>query len=976
MLRRSKLNEYQFLLIVLGIILIFVLLIKFFTEVLWFQEVDYLSVFLKKLFWQLLLGFSIGLFSLWFLFNNLSFAQQWKWDFYQKEDSYSRHINWRIQKPQKTAMIPQFLAMRFPWLLMLVGGISFWLGLIILGYTQIIRRVWVPDFYLPNIRASQSTPFTFFWLSQVGQDLLADGWKLSVVITITILLLLRIKWTLRAISVLLSLLFGLLFALNWEVILKFFNATLFKEIDPQFGKDISFYIFTIPFWQLLDSWIEGLLLTSILSVSLIYLLSADSLSQGKFPGFSREQLRHLSFLWGSLMAFLALRHILERYQLVYSSTGIVYGASYTDIHVQQYVEISLAIIALFCSIWFFWKAIKGKNLFRSIYSSLSREKSIYLSLIPIILYFFVIIGGMILRESVQKIIVEPNELEREKPYIKRSISGTRKAFSLDRIEAKIFNPIGDLTARNLEENELTINNISLWNSNPLLEANRQLQQIRLYYKFPDADVDRYPIQIQLTKLQDDPFISEKQQVIIAARELDYTALPKTARTWVNEHLVYTHGYGFTLSPVNLADQGGLPYYFVKDIGTAAQPGALRTSSKLIQQSIPIGKPRIYFGELTSNYIMTSTKIGEFDFPNGDENSYNFYDGTGGIDLGSSLKRWLFAAYLQDWQMLFTRNFTPQTKLLFRRNITERVKAIAPFLNYDQNPYLVAADISSEAQISNNSKLFWIIDGYTISDRYPYSDPGKDNLNYIRNSVKVVIDAYNGDVNFYIADEQDPIIQTWKKIFPELFKPLAAMPENLQIHIRYPDDFFSIQSEHLLTYHMIDPQVFYNREDQWQIPQEIYGNEQQDVKPYHLIMKLPGEASEEFVLLQPYTPTSRPNLIGWLAARSDTPNYGKLLLYQFPKQQLVFGPNQIEALINQNPSISQQISLWNREGSKVLQGNLLIIPIEQSLLYVEPLYIVADQNGLPTLAKVIVIYGNKIVMEDTLEESLEEIFGAW
>ncbi|GFE70936.1 UPF0182 family protein [Chroococcus sp. FPU101] len=973
MLRRTKFHQYQILLIVLGTILTLGLLSKFIAEILWFEEVNYLSVFLKKLFWQLLLGLSVGLFSLWFLLSNLQSAQEWKWNVVPQPNTEPSFLERKSQPVGKSAMIPQILELRFLWFLIVVGAISIWLGLTILGYFQIIRRAWTPDFYLPNIRASQSTPFTLFWLHQVGQDLIKDVRKLSLVITFVSFVLIKPKWVLRIVAVLMSVLFGFLFALNWEVILKFINGTSFNLLEPQFNQDISFYIFTIPVWQLLASWIEGLLLTAILAVSLIYLLSADSLAQGKFPGFSNEQMRHLCVLWGSLMFFLALRHLLERFQLVYSTTGVVYGASFTDVYIQQYLEISLFLIALFCCLFFYWRAITGKNLLKKVFYFLPYKRSLTLILIPVAFYFSCIIFGFILRDSVQRIIVEPNELEKEKIFISRSISSTRTAFALNRIEAKVFNPSGDLTSQILQENELTINNISLWNSRPLLEANRQLQQIRLYYKFPDADIDRYPVQLQTR--QEDEIFKEKQQIIISARELDYTALPESARTWVNNHLVYTHGYGFTLSPVNLAAQGGLPYYFVKDIGTTEEPGALRTSSKLVQESIPIGKPRIYFGELTDNYIFTSTKVKEFDFPNGDENAFNTYDGTGGIKLNSPLKIALFADYLKDWQMLFTRNFTRETKLLFRRNIRERVKAIAPFLNYDQNPYLVAADISNEAQISNNSKLFWIIDGYTISDRYPYSDPGKSNFNYIRNSVKVVIDAYNGDVNFYIADPEDPIIQTWTKIFPELFKPLAAMPKNLQTHIRYPDDLFNAQAERLLTYHMIDPKVFYNREDQWQIPQEIYGTEQQDVKPYHLIMKLPGEKDEEFVLLQPYTPTSRPNLIGWLAARSDTPNYGKLLLYQFPKQQLVFGPNQLEALINQNPTISQQISLWNRAGSKVLQGNLLIIPIEQSLLYVEPLYLVADQNGVPTLAKVIVIYENQIVMQDTLQESLEKIFGS-
>ena len=464
---------------------------------------------------------------------------------------------------------------------------------------------------------------------------------------------------------------------------------------------------------------------------------------------------------------------------------------------------------------------------------------------------------------------------------------------------------------------------------------------------------------------------KKQQVIISARELDYAQVQDIAKTWVNEHLIYTHGYGFTLSPVNQVAEGGLPFYYVKDIGTGVEEtGSLTISDKTIRNSIPIGKPRIYFGELTNPYIMTSTTVRELDYPSGEENVYTVYDGTGGIQIGNYFRRMLFAEYLKDWQMLFAQNFTPDTKLLFRRNVRSRIQEIAPFLNYDRDPYLVAAKTDRQ---NDRDNLYWIVDAYTTSDRYPYSDPGKNSFNYLRNSVKVVVDAYNGNVDFYIADPEDPIIDTWNKIFPQLFKPLTAMPEELRQHIRYPEDLFSIQSERLLTYHMLDPQVFYNREDQWQIPQEIYGTKAQAVAPYYLIMKLPTANEEEFILLHPYTPTSRPNLIAWLAARSDGAEYGKLLLYKFPKQKLIYGPNQIEALINQDPVISQQISLWNREGSRAIQGNLLIIPIEQSLLYVEPLYIEAEENSLPALARVIVVYENQIVMAETLDEGIQAIF---
>ena len=484
-------------------------------------------------------------------------------------------------------------------------------------------------------------------------------------------------------------------------------------------------------------------------------------------------------------------------------------------------------------------------------------------------------------------------------------------------------------------------------------------------------------------------------MFLAARELDYTAVAPEAQTWVNKHLVYTHGYGFTLSPVNTVGVGGLPDYFVKDIGVAAQKGetALEVTSDRIRASIPIGYPRIYYGEVTDADAMTPTKVEEFDYPSGEENVYNTYSGRGGIQIGSMWRRWLFANYLKNWQMALTRNFTPETKLLYRRNINKRVRAMAPFLRYDSDPYLVVAnanlsndDIEKEKDENGNkikpspsatdkspNYLYWIIDAYTASPGYPYSDPGNHEFNYIRNSVKVVIDAYNGSVDFYVAYPSDPIINSWIAIFPGLFKPLDKMPPALRKHIRYPVDLLSIQSERLLTYHMEDPQVFYNREDLWRVPNEIYGSEQQPVAPYYLITKLPTETAEEFILLLPFTPVSRNNLIAWIAGRSDGGNYGKLLLYLFPKQRLVYGPEQIEALINQDPVISEQISLWNRQGSKALQGNLLVIPIEQSLLYVEPLYLEAERNSLPTLIRVIASYENRIVMAESLDLALKALF---
>jgi uncharacterized protein len=942
------------ILLCFGLFILVELAVLVIANSLWFAEIGYLNTFLKQLSWQLGLGWGSAILSLYFIFANLRLAHRLRW---QKvtEDSYP--------------LTPQSPSINLLSLLIIAVGIGAWIGSMLLYYSKLALNLWTPDFNLPNLSSNLTSPLEIVWIRQALSDISNNLWQGVLIALLVGGLLLKTEYFLRAIAVVFSILLSFIVAGKWASFLKYFYEVPFNINDPQYGRDLGFYIFHLPLWQLLELWLSGLGIYTLFAVSLTYLFSAESLSQGKFPGFSRPQLRHLYALWSGLTGLLFFHHLIQRYLLLYSPQGVVYGAGYIDTHVGQFIEIILGIIAGITCIWLGQKAIFGKINRRQLHKRPRRNPVVIIPyLIPVFLYLIVWIIGTILSAGLQRTLVQPNELVRERPYIERSIKFTRAAFSLDKIDAQVFDPQAQLNTEVLEKNHLTIDNIRLWDTNPLLETNRQLQQIRLYYKFPDADIDRYQVQVGSRQQVEERQISEKQQTIIAARELDYNAVPSSANTWVNKHLVYTHGYGFTLSPVNLVSPGGLPYYFVKDIGTNKDEGALQTSSELIDYSIPIGKPRIYYGELTNNYVMTPTTVEELDFPSGDGNVYNTYDGKGGVEIGKGWRRWLFALYLRDWQMLFTQDFTPETRLLMRRDIQNRVQTIAPFLNYDRNPYLVAADVGDD-----NSKLHWIIDAYTISDRYPYSDPGKDKFNYIRNSVKVVVDAYHGTVNFYVTDENDPIIQTWRKIFPHLFKSLAEMPKTLRSHIRYPEDLFTTQGERLLTYHMTDPQVFYNREDQWEIPLEIYGTEQQPVSPYYLIMKLPDADKEEFILLHPYTPSSRQNLIAWLAARSDDTEYGKLLLYQFPKQRLVYGPNQIEALINQDPDISQQISLWNRDGSKVLQGHLLVIPIEQSLLYVEPLYLVAEQNSVPTIARVIVAYQNKIVMEPTLKEALEKLF---
>ncbi len=969
----SKRN-FRIIPILLGLWLIFDLVSRLGAEFLWFDKVGYLSEFILRLVTQFGLWAIAFFTSICFLLGNLTIAKNFQ---HPKAGYINQQLSGKerrffsshtfIDKPVTPGYRYGF---RLRWLLPTILGLTVLVATIVLFYSQQTLNVWYPDIKLP----SEALPFPFWLrliLNVIGlRQFVVSILQLIVLTVVTAAIFIRYEFWLKTIAVFVSLLLGFLISARWINVLEYFSATSFDNKEPLFNRDISFYVFSLPIWELLQFWLLGLFGLGIAAVALTYLRSANSLSEGKFPGFTVKQRLHLDALGCLTMLAIALRYWLLRYQLLYSVLGVNYGASYTDVKVLLPIYTGLSFLALGIAAYLLVRTLdlyKRKN--ESIKRSPYPRQLVYVSV------FFLIMATVavgFLPTVVQKLVVQPNEITREKPYIERTIKLTREAFNLDSIDASTFNPQNNLTASDLRENDLTIGNIRLWDVRPLLQSNRQLQQIRPYYKFPDADIDRYTLKRSL-KSQG----SFKQQTIIAARELDYNDVPDAAKTWVNKHLVYTHGYGFTLSPVNQVAPGGLPYYYIKDIGVenSGNQASLSISNAEIRASIPVANPRIYFGEIANTYVMTGTKTQEFDYPSGNANEFNVYDGQGGISIGSPFRRLMFAEYLKDWQMLLTRNFTPDTKVIFRRNIKQRIKTIAPFLRFDSDPYLVAADGKGTTIDDKPTYLYWIIDAYTTSNRYPYSDPGKNKFNYIRNSVKVVVDAYNGDVSFYIADPTDPIIDTLRKIFPSMFKPLSELPAPLRSHIRYPLDYFSIQSERLLAYHMTDPQVFYNREDLWQIPTEIYGTEQQQVQPYYLITKLPTAQKEEFILLLPFTPTQRRNLIAWLAARSDGQQYGKLLLYEFPKQELVYGIQQIEALINQKPEISEQITLWNREGSRVVQGNLLVIPIEQSLLYVEPIYLEAEENSLPTLVRVIVAYDNEIVMEKTLEDALGVIFDA-
>ena len=1023
----------------IGGLLLLDLLSALLAESFWFESIGYLQIFRTRLLTQGLIALAVFVVSLGWLWHNLSIAQRQVWPSPESE----------IQRPSLPGSL-RMAGLVSPLLLL-----SLTLVASLLHYGRIAVSHWQPNLSL----RSTDLPLPLKFDSQAVWSLLqtwpTQPWQPPLALGLTLLLLVYPALTLRALVLLVSLMFALVLSERWDLLLLALHQLPFNATEPLFHNDVGFYIFSLPLWELLEFWLMGLASLGFLSVALSYLLSADSLSQGYFPGLSARQLRHLCWLGGWLVLAFACGYWLDRYKLLYDPTGATYGASYTSVTVQLPIYTLLSLLALPIAGWLFVRSLRFRNVgagrrlsglpatlpanlppgrtanlpsrlpastatdrvtdpvtdrvadrvtdrvtdrmadldqrlpsYRRYREAILRAGDLAApAIVPAVssvrltplrwglgayLLVALLLGGL-LPLVIQKFVVLPNELQLERPYIERTLALTRQGFNLDQIEVETFSPSGQLTQASLEANNLTIENIRLWDERPLLETNRQLQRIRLYYEFPDADIDRYSLPNAADQIN-------QQQVLIAARELDYSAVPAAAQTWVNQHLVYTHGYGFTVSPVNRVAEGGLPYYFVSGIESVEDPA--------IRSALPVGKPRIYFGEITDNYVMTQTRMEELDYPSGSDNVYNRYDGWDGISLSSFGQRLLYAKHLKDWQMLFTDDFTPQSKLLFRRNINERIKTIAPFLRYDSDPYLVTVDTGDKAwqhrgpqaaqaaQVTSapdESYLYWIIDAYTTSDRYPYSDPLGNDFNYIRNSVKVVVDAYHGAVTFYIADPQDPLIQAWSQVFPSLFRPLSEMPEALRQHTRYPQDYLQVQSNQLMTYHMTDPIVFYNREDQWRAPNEIYGGKTQIVEPYYLIMKLPIATSEEFVLLRPFTPAQRNNLIAWLAARSDRDQSGKILLYTFPKQELVFGPEQIEARINQDPVISSQISLWNRQGSRAAQGNLLVIPIEQSLLYVEPLYLIADQNQLPTLVRVIAVYGSRIAMAETLEGALNAIF---
>ena len=720
---------------------------------------------------------------------------------------------------------------------------------------------------------------------------------------------------------------GLRAATRWETVFGYLNAVPFRSTDPVFGRDLSFFVFTLPMWRLLLGWVSTLVTGTIVLTIVIYVLQRSVMLTARGPRLAAGARVHLLVLAALELVVMGVGFWLDQYELVYSPRGVVFGASYTDIHASLPVLRGLAVLAGLCALACL--AQTQRPGFRLVIGGI------------VVLAAGWVVGLGIYPALLQRLRVTPNELAAERPFIAASIRMTRQAYGLDRIQEKEFPADESLDARALERNASTIKNIRLWDHRPLLRTFAQLQEIRTYYKFTDVDNDRYRIG------------GEYRQLMLSARELSYAHLQ--SRIWINEHLTFTHGYGAVVGPVNRITPEGLPEFFVKDIPPRSVDGFPK-----------ITRPDIYFGEISNEYSLVRTRSQELDYPAGDQNVYTTYKGTGGIPISSWARKLLFAVRLGEIKILLSNDLTRESRLMLYRTVGERVRQIAPFFRFDRDPYLV---------ITDDGRMVWMLDGYTATDRYPYSEPVRGIGNYIRNSVKVTIDAYHGTVRFYLADPGDPLVQAYAAGFPGLLQPLEAMPADLRAHIRYPEDLFNIQARKYATYHMEDPQVFYNKEDLWAIPRRTVEGRDREMESYFTIMRLPGEKEEEFILLTLFNPSRRDNMIAWMAARSDPAQYGNLIVYNFPKQKLVYGPRQIDARIDQDPVIAQQLALWGQRGSTIIRGSLLAIPIDQSLIYVQPLYLAASEQGaLPELRRVIVAHGNQIAMEPTLEQSLARIFG--
>lgn len=751
------------------------------------------------------------------------------------------------------------------------------------------------------------------------------------------------------VSVLLSLFFSFGISSSfWMEILKFSNSTSFGVTDPLFNKDIGFYVFKLPLIKEIFSFLTGFLVFLMFSTAVFYIALMTfrpPLTQDDFSEKIRNLRRgnSLDFIQKRVMALatnqilvigivffciVALRSYLSTFELLYSPRGAAYGASYTDVHITLWAY-RIQIVAGILSAVFLYLAY------------LKRKAKIAL-IGPIVLAVVMVLSTGV-EALVQNLVVAPNELSKERKFIERSIKYTRMAYNLDETEEMDFPVSQNLTLEDMRNNPETIRNISINDYRPTREAYNQLQGIRGYYRFNGVDVDRYMID------------GKQTQVFLSAREIDKERLSENAKTWLNRHLKYTHGYGITMSPVNEVTSDGQPKMIIRNVPLVSD-----------YENLKVKRPQIYFGELTNDYAIVNTTEKEFDYPKGDTNSLTTYNGEAGIKL-NLLNKALYSLKNNSFKLFVSSSINSDSKILINRNILDRVKKIAPFLIYDEDPYIVLTD---------EGKLEWIIDGYTVSSQYPYSEPyGNTGINYIRNSFKVTVDAYDGHVNYYVADNNDPIIKTYKKIFPKLFKSMEDMPSDLKSHIRYPKKMFSIQSDMYATYHMENSDVFYNREDKWDIANENYGGKKQAIEPNYVTFKMPSEDKAEFLLNIPYTPKNKENMTGFMVARSDGQNYGHLKVFKFPKDKTILGPAQLEAKIDNDADISRDLSLWNNKGSEVIRGHLITVPIRDSVMYVEPLYIKSgSETSIPEVKRIVVAYKDSVVMAETFDKAIQKIFG--
>ena len=795
-------------------------------------------------------------------------------------------------------------------------------------------------------------------------------------------------------TVVLSILFGIFATIMavmqlWFEILKFANSTSFDLNDPLFGFDISFYIFKLDFLTQLNDILIGIIIGFVLLTIIYYIIlmtvrtpdvfkeqvppeaefagdrderysgSSNPFENGNkrtnnpnyffgkfseaFTGkkpqakpvkpkkqFDDNNFRQLMEIASGKLAMLGfiffimlgISFFLQQFDLLQAHTGAVYGAGFTDVNITLWKLRALCVLSVLAAVMFVVQ--------------MKRKQYKKILTVPVVMIVVGLVGtgaGML----VQNFIVSPDELSKEAPYLERNIEYTQYAYELDDVSTKAFAADNTLTAADIAENSETISNIRINDFDPAKQFYNQTQSIRQYYTFNDVDNDRYMIDGKYT------------QTYLATREIDET---KISDSWLNRHLKYTHGYGVTISRVDKVTSSGQPDVLVGNIPPESSV-----------EDIQITRPEIYFGELSNEYIIVGTDEAEFDYPSGESNEYTHYDGTAGIEL-NLFNRIVFAAREGSVKLLVSSNINSDSKIIINRNVMERIKTIMPDLTYEADPYMVTVD----------GKLYWMVDAYTTSSNYPYSQPFQEDINYIRNSIKVVVDAYNGDVNFYVVDESDPIAQTYAKIYPKLFRSYDEMPEGLKAHIRYPNTLLQIQANIYARYHMEDISVFYLNEDQWDIAYEIYGTEQAQMTPTYYIAKLPGEEKAEFFNSIPFTPKSKKNMTALMVARNDGDNYGELVLYQFPKSKTIYGPEQVEAQIDQNTEISKEFSLWNSSGTKYRRGNMFIIPINTSILYVEPVYLEATNSSIPEVKRIIVAYGDRIAYEQTLAECLVSLFG--